>query len=71
MVEIMQAAQHMPMVGLNTPLDEVQEQLGQTSSRVAAVYEGRYFRGLITLDDIDRMWRRLSVKRSPGWEPAR
>jgi Zn-dependent protease/CBS domain-containing protein len=58
--EIMQQAGHIPIVRFNTPLDEVQEKLVETSSRVAAVYDGLHFRGLIGLDDIYRAFRSLS-----------
>jgi Zn-dependent protease len=70
--EIMQHARNVPTVALNTPLDEVQEKLGRTSSRVAAVYDGLYFRGLISLDDIYRMLRFLSRNggRQIGWKMA-
>jgi hypothetical protein len=47
-------------VSFNTPLDEVQDKLMETSSRVAAVYDGLHFGGLITLDDIYRVFRFLS-----------
>jgi Zn-dependent protease/CBS domain-containing protein len=58
--EIMQLAPNVPKVSFNTPLDEVQDKLVETSSRVAAVYDGLHFRGLITLDDIYRVFRFLS-----------
>jgi len=74
--DIMEHAQDLPVVTLTTPLDEVQEQLGQASSRVAAVYDGLHFRGLITVDDIYRLLQRLSpgngsTRRNLGWEMAR
>lgn len=71
--EIMQHARSVPIVALNTPLDEVQEKLGQTSSRVAAVYDGLSFRGVISLDDIYRMLRfpsRDSGRGQVGWKMA-
>jgi Zn-dependent protease len=60
--EIMQHPHNVPVVALNAPLDEVQEKLTETSSRVAAVYDGLSFKGLITLDDIYRALRFLSGK---------
>lgn len=73
--EIMQQARYVPIVALNAPLDEVQEKLLQTSSRVAAVYDGLHFRGLISLDDIYRAFRLLSQnsplrRRRIGWDIA-
>lgn len=73
--EIMQHARNIPTVALNAPLDEVQDKLTQTSSRIAAVYDGLHFHGLITLDDIYRAFRRLSQNGSltprVGWDIAR
>jgi Zn-dependent protease len=57
--EIMQHVQNVPIVTLNTQLDEVQEKLVRTSSRVAAVYDGSNFRGLISLEDIHRVFQFL------------
>jgi Zn-dependent protease len=57
--EIMQHVRNVPIVALNTRLDEVQEKLIQTSSRVAAVYDDLNFRGLISLEDIRRVFRFL------------
>jgi hypothetical protein len=74
--EIMQHARSIPKVALNASLDEVQEKLVQTSSRVAAVYDGLHFRGLISLDDIYRAFNfisRTSASPSPrrvGWDVA-
>jgi Zn-dependent protease/CBS domain-containing protein len=74
--DIMEPAQNLPVVTLTTPLDEVQEQLGQASSQMAAVYDGLHFRGLIGVDDIVRVLQRLSPGNSStrpnlGWEMAR
>lgn len=72
--DIMQHARNVPVVAFNTPLDEVQEKLIQTSSRVAAVYDGMHFRGLITMDDVYRAFRFLSktgsVGPGMGWRTA-
>ena len=56
-VDVMQPVQNVPVVGCNARLDEVQEQLVQTSNRVAAVYDGLNFQGLISLEDIQRVFR--------------
>ncbi len=64
--EIMEQPQQLPIVAINAPLDEVQEKLAETSSRVAAVYDGLSFKGLITMEDIYRALRFLSRN-----EPAR
>jgi Zn-dependent protease len=62
--EIMQHIGNVPIVGFNAGLDEVQEKLAQTSFRVAAVYDGLHFRGLISLDDIARIFRFLPHRQS-------
>jgi len=62
--EVMQHVGNVPVVGFNAGLDEVQEKLAQTSHRVAAVYEGLHFRGLISLDDIARIFRFLPRRQS-------
>jgi Zn-dependent protease/predicted transcriptional regulator len=58
--DIMQQARSVPTIALTASLDEVQEKLVQTSSRVAAVYDGLYFRGLISLEDIYRIFQFIS-----------
>jgi Zn-dependent protease len=72
MADIMQQARHVPVIALNATLDEVQDKLAQTSSRVVAVYDGLHFRGLISLDDIYRVFQFLSLsgpsRRRIGWE---
>lgn len=57
--EIMQHGQNVPIVALDTQLDEIQEKLVQSSGRVAAVYDGLNFRGLISLEDIHRVFQFL------------
>jgi stage IV sporulation protein FB len=57
LAEIMQPAQRVPAVTLNTPLSEVEEKLARASSRVAAVYDGPFFRGLISREDVYRAFR--------------
>jgi len=70
--EIMQQARNIPTIALNASLDELQEKLVQTSSRVAAVYDGLYFRGLISLEDVYRVFQFLSQsgssRRRIGWQ---
>ena len=72
--EIMHHAKNIPTIALNAPLDEVQEKLAQTSSRVAAVYDGLHFRGLLSTDDIYRTFQFLSrggvLPSRAGWEVA-
>lgn len=74
--DVMQHARNVPSVAFNATLDEVQDKLAQTSSRVAAVYDGLHFRGLIGLDDIARTFHFLSrsgTSTSPrrvGWDAA-
>jgi CBS domain containing-hemolysin-like protein len=63
--EIMQHARNIPRIALNAPLDEVQEKLAGASSQVAAVYDGLHFRGLITLNDIQRIFLFLSRNGQP------
>lgn len=60
MTEIMQPIQNVPTVTLSTTLSEVQEKLTAASSRVAAVYDGHLFQGLISLEDLYRVFRFLS-----------
>ncbi|MEM7343510.1 MAG: site-2 protease family protein [Chloroflexota bacterium] len=50
--EVMQHAPTIPTVHPSMPLGDVQEKLTEKSKRVAAVYDGINFRGLISLDDI-------------------
>jgi Zn-dependent protease len=60
MTDIMQPVHHVPAVTLNTTLAEVQDKLAEASSRVAAVYDGPLFRGLIGLEDVQRVFQFLS-----------
>jgi Zn-dependent protease len=60
LAEMMQPARLVPAVTLNTPLSEVEEKLAQASSRVAAVYDGPLFRGLISREDVYRALRFLA-----------
>ncbi len=65
-VDIMQQARTVPTIALTASLDEVQDKLSQTSSRVAAVYDGLHFRGLISLEDVYRVFQFLSRGGSSG-----
>ena len=58
--DIMRPAGEVPTVTSNTPLLEVQDKLAQGSSRVAAVYDGPFFQGLISTDDVRRVFRFIS-----------
>lgn len=58
--DIMQQAGHVPVINLNATLDEAQDKLAANSNRVAAVYEGLHFRGLISMDDIYRVFNFIS-----------
>lgn len=64
--EIMQQARTVPTIALTASLDEVQDKLAQTSSRVAAVYDGLHFRGLISLEDVYRVFGFLNRSQSSG-----
>jgi Zn-dependent protease len=64
--EIMQQARTVPTIALTASLDEVQDKLAQTSSRVAAVYDGLHFRGLISMEDVYRVFEFLSRSGSTG-----
>ena len=58
--EVMQHAKNIPTIALNAPLDEVQDKLISASSQVVAVYDGLHFRGLLTANDIYRVFRFMS-----------
>jgi Zn-dependent protease len=58
--EIMQHAASIPIVAFTAPLDEVQAKLEATSTRVAAVYDGLNFRGLVSLEDIYQVFQFLT-----------
>lgn len=66
--DIMEQARHIPAVAVSATLDEVHDKLAESSSRVAAVYDGLQFRGLISVEDIYRMARLLS---QPGMDGRR
>jgi Zn-dependent protease/CBS domain-containing protein len=71
--DIMQQARTIPTLTVTATLDEVQDKLTQTSSRVAAVYDGMNFRGLVSLDDVSRVFQflsRSSSSRRIGWQAS-
>jgi CBS domain-containing protein len=70
--DVMRPAERLPRVTPNTPLSEVQDQMAEASSRVAAVYDGPFFQGLISTDDVRRVFQFLSRGGSvgPTWEAS-
>jgi Zn-dependent protease len=73
--EIMQPVRDVPAVYPTTTLAEVQDRLAEASSRVAAIYDGPLFRGLISLEDVQRAFQFLSRAGSgagrEAWMPSR
>jgi CBS domain-containing protein len=74
--DIMRPVQNLPAVTPNTTLAEVQEKLAAASSRVATVYDGSLFRGLISLEDVSRVFHFLSRsgqagQQRPAWAGSR
>jgi Zn-dependent protease len=67
--DIMQPMQGLPEVTLNTTMAEVYEKLSTAPGRVAAVYDGAHFRGLIGIDDVQRVLEFLS--RRGAWAASR
>ncbi len=61
--DIMYQASNIPKIETTTPLDEVQDKISATTGSVGAVYEGLHFKGLITSNDIYRVFRYLSQNR--------
>jgi Zn-dependent protease len=70
MSDIMRPAKDLPMVSPNTSLSELQDTLTRASSHVAAVYDGPFFQGLISLDDVRRVFHFLSQGGSLAGRPA-
>jgi Zn-dependent protease len=60
MSDIMRPAGEVPKVTPNTPLLEVQDKMEAGSSHVAAVYDGPFFQGLISTDDVRRVFLFIS-----------
>jgi Zn-dependent protease len=58
--EVMHHARNIPKIALNAPLAEVHDLLAGASHQVVAVYDGLHFRGLLTLQDISRVFYFLS-----------
>jgi CBS domain-containing protein len=71
----MQPVRDVPAVYPTTTLAEVQDQLAEASSRVAAIYDGPLFRGLISLEDVQRAFQFLARAGSgagrEAWMPSR
>jgi Zn-dependent protease/CBS domain-containing protein len=70
MRELMSPVEGVPKVTLGSTLAEVFDSLTQASSRVAAVYEGIRFYGLIGWEDVWRVYRYLSRNNGAGQQPA-
>jgi len=68
MSDIMRPAGDVPRVTPNTSLLELQDKLERGSSRVAAVYDGPFFQGLISLEDIRHVFQFLA--RRPAWKTS-
>ncbi|MEM7028713.1 MAG: site-2 protease family protein [Chloroflexota bacterium] len=62
--EIMQ--RDIPRIHADTPLVEAQEALVQSSSQVAAVYEDFQFLGLLSFEDIERLYNAFSNQPTPS-----
>ena len=60
MSDIMRPASDVPRVTPNMSLLELQDKLEGGSSHVAAVYDGPFFKGLISLDDVRRVFQFLA-----------
>jgi predicted transcriptional regulator len=65
--EVMQHARNIPQITISTSLDEAQDKLTTASSQVLAVYDGLHFKGLITANDIYRVFQFLSQSRQPAY----
>lgn len=75
MAELMRPVQNVPSVTLHTNLAEVQDKLADASSRIAAVYDGPFFQGLISLEDVQRAFQFLArgggyTGQRLGWETS-
>jgi Zn-dependent protease/CBS domain-containing protein len=70
MSEIMRPAGQVPRVTLNTPLLELQDKLEDGSSHVAAVYDGPFFQGLISLEDVRRVFQFLARGGWAAWKTS-
>lgn len=58
--DVMHHAKHIPTIALTATLDEVQDKLADASSQFVAVYDGLNFKGVITNNDIYRVFRFMS-----------
>jgi len=70
MSDIMRPAGDVPRVTPNTSLLELQDKLEGGSSHVAAVYDGPFFKGLISLDDVRRVFQFLAQGGRPAWKTS-
>jgi Zn-dependent protease/predicted transcriptional regulator len=66
--EVMQHARSIPKIALNAPLVEAQDKLASASAQVVAVYDGLHFKGLISANDIYRVFQLVSKS---GYTPQR
>ena len=66
--DVMQHARSIPKIALNAPLVEAQDKLASASAQVVAVYDGLHFKGLISANDIYRVFQLLSKS---GYAPQR
>lgn len=64
--DIMHHAHNIPRIALNTSLMEAQDKLAATSSQVVAVYDDLHFKGVITANDIYRIFRLMSQSGPAG-----
>lgn len=63
----MHQAKHIPTIALSATLDEVQDKLTEASTQFVAVYDGLHFKGVLTANDIYRVfdsYRKTAIVRS-------
>lgn len=65
--DVMHHARHIPKIAMTTSLDEAQDKLAAASSQVLAVYDGLHFKGLLTANDIYRVFQFLAQSRNPAY----
>ncbi|MDM8520960.1 site-2 protease family protein [Anaerolineales bacterium HSG6] len=63
LTEVMVLARDIPRIAFHASLEEAQEMLDQTSSKVLAVYDGLQFLGLVDLADIYRAFSLITHQR--------
>jgi Zn-dependent protease len=64
--EIMQHARSIPRIALSAPLDEVHDLLAGASHQIVAVYDGLHFYGLISTNDLHRVFYFLTHTGQPA-----